>query len=333
MEPAKPREMSQDPLQLPLPEFSDLLRAHRVIKNYLPRTPLHHYPTLDRLLEAQVYVKHENYQPIGVFKIRGGINLVSQLTPEERARGVVTASTGNHGQSIAYAARLFSVRAVIVVPERANPVKVEAMQSHGAEIVFHGRDFDDAKARCEALAQEQGMRYISAGDEPLLIAGVGTHTIEIIEELPEVEIIIVPLGGGSGAAGACIAAKTLNPSIQVIGVQSSAAPAAYLTWKARHRTESEMKTIAEGLATRAPFMLPQRILWKYLDDFLLVDDIELKQAVRLYLEKAKTLAEPAGAASLAAALKMKDRLRGKTIALILSGGNISPKQLGECLEV
>jgi threonine dehydratase len=319
-------------MQMPLPRFPDLLRARHIIQNYLPRTPLHNYPALDRLLEARVYVKHENYQPIGVFKIRGGINLISQLTTEERDRGVVTASTGNHGQSIAYAARLFGARATIVVPEKANPVKVEAMQSHGAEVVFHGRDFDEAKAYCETLARDQGVRHISAGDEPLLIAGVGTHTIEIIEDLPEVEMIIVPLGGGSGTAGTCIAAKTLNPNIQVIAVQSSAAPAAYLTWKARQHTESKMETIAEGLATRAPFMLPQRILWEYLDDFLLVDDDDLKKGVRLYLEKAKTLAEPAGAAPLAAALKMRERVRGKTIALILSGGNISPEQLRECLK-
>ena len=313
------------------PTFLDILRARRVIDQYLPRTPLHHYPTLDRLRDARAYVKHENYQPIGAFKIRGGINLVSQLTPDARARGVVTASTGNHGQSIAYAAKLFGVRASIVVPEKANPVKVEAMQSHGAEIIFHGRDFDDAKAHCEALAEERGMRYISSGDEPLLIAGVGTHTLEILEERPEVDMIVVPIGGGSGAAGACIAAKALNPNIQVIGVQSSAALAAYLTWKNRRWTEDKMQTIAEGLATRAPFMLPQRILWQYLDDFILVDDDELKRAVRLYLEKAKTLAEPAGAAPLAAALKIRERVRGKTIALILSGGNISPEQLRECL--
>ncbi len=314
-----------------IPTFIDVVRARAVITHYLKPTPLYRYPALDRLLDASVYIKHENYQPIGAFKVRGGINLVSQLSPEERAGGVVTASTGNHGQSIAYAAKLFGVRAIIVVPENANPVKVEAMKGHGAEIVFHGRDFDDAKQRCEALAREKGMRYISSGDEPLLIAGVGTHTLEILEERPEVELVIVPVGGGSGAAGACLAAKAINPAVKVIGVQASAAPAAYLTWKARAWTESKMETIAEGLATRAPFMLPQQILWDHLDDFLLVEDDEMKKATLLYLEKAKTLVEPAGAASLAAAIKLKDQIRGKTIALILSGGNISPEQLRSIL--
>lgn len=313
------------------PTFLDVLRAQQVISRYLRPTPLYHYPALDRLLGATVYVKHENHQPIGAFKVRGGINLMSQLTADERARGVVTASTGNHGQSIAYAARVFNVPATIVVPEKANPVKVEAMQSHNAQVLFHGREFNDAKAYCEELAQQRGMRYISSGDEPLLIAGVGTCTLEIVQELPEVEVIIVPIGGGSGAAGACLAAKTLNPAIQVIGVQSAAAPAAFLTWQARAYREADMKTMAEGLATRAPFMLPQQILWKHLDDFLLVDDEELRRAIVLYLEKAKTLAEPAGASPLAGALKALERVRGKTIALVLSGGNISPEQLRSCL--
>lgn len=310
-----------------VPTFLDVIRARSVISSYLKPTPLYRYPALDRLIDATVYVKHENYQPIGAFKVRGGLNLISQLSEKERVSGVATASTGNHGQSIAYAAKLFGVRAVIVVPEKANPVKVEAMKGHGAEILFHGRDFDEAREHCESLARENGMRFISSGDESLLIAGVGTHTLEVLEERPEVEMVIVPVGGGSGAAGACLVAKAINPSVKVIGVQSSAAPAAYLTWKARARTESKMETIAEGLATRAPFMLPQQILWEHLDEFLLVEDDEMKRATLLYLEKAKTLAEPAGAASLAAAIKMRDRIRGKTIALILSGGNISPEQL------
>jgi threonine dehydratase len=314
-----------------LPTFLDVLHAQRIIGNYLSPTPLHNYPALDRLLDARVYVKHENYQPIGAFKVRGGINLVSRLTDSEREQGVVTASTGNHGQSIAYAAKLFGVRAIIVAPEGANPVKVEAMESHGAEIVFHGQDFDAAKGHCEQMAQEQGLRYISSGDEPYLIAGVGTYSLEILEQQPDVEMIFVPVGGGSGAAGACLVAKSINSDIQVIGVQAAAAPAAYLTWKNRKYTTAQMETEAEGLATRAPFMLPQRILWPHLDDFVLVEEEAMRQAVRLYLEKAKTLAELAGAAPLAAALQVKERVRDKTIALIISGGNISPDKLQHCL--
>jgi threonine dehydratase len=314
------------------PTFLDVLDAQHVINKYLSPTPLHHYPMLDRLLEARVYVKHENYQPIGAFKVRGGINLISRLTDTERKQGVITASTGNHGQSIAYAAQLFGIRAIIVAPNGANPVKVEAMESYAAEVVFHGEDFDAAKIYCEKIAQEQGLRYISSGDEPYLIAGVGTITLEILEQQPQVEMIFVPIGGGSGAAGACLVAKTINPDIQVIGVQAAKAPSAYLTWKNRDHTTAEMKTEAEGLATRAPFMLPQQILWQYLDDFLLVEEEAMRQAVKLYLEKAKTLAEHAGAAPLAGALQVKEDVRDKTIGLILSGGNIAPDKLQRCLD-
>lgn len=314
-----------------LPTFWDVLDARRVIRDHLSPTPLYSYPTLDRLLDARVYVKHENYQPIGAFKVRGGINLVSRLTDHEREQGVVTASTGNHGQSIAYAARLFGIRAVIVAPEEANPVKVEAMESLGAEVVLHGKDFDAAKTHSEQIARDQGMRYISAGDEASLIAGVGTQTLEILEKQPDVEMIFVPIGGGSGAAGACLVAKAVNPDIQVIGVQAAAAPAAYLTWKNRRSTTARMETEAEGLATRSPFMMPQQILWQHLDDFLLVEEKAMEEAIGLYLAKAKTLAEHAGAAPLAAALQVKDRVRGKSIALILSGGNISPDNLRRCL--
>lgn len=317
--------------ELSAPTFPDVLRAREVIRAYLPQTPLFRYPALDRLLDAEVYVKHENYQPTGSFKVRGGIYLMSRLAAQHRTLGVITASTGNHGQSIAYAATLFGVRAIIVIPERANPVKVEAMQGYGAEIRIHGQDFDDARVYCERASQEEELLYISSGDEPDLIAGVATATLEILVEQPDVEVIVVPVGGGSGAAGACLVAKTINTRIQVIGVQSASAPAAYLTWKNRHPTEAGMGTLAEGLATRRPFMLTQQIMGHGLDDFVLVEDEELQAGVRLYLEKAKTLAELAGAASLAGALKLRDQLRGKAIALVLSGGNISPEQLKQCL--
>ncbi len=313
------------------PTFLDILKAKQTIARYLPRTPLHHYPALDQIVGTTVFVKHENYQPIGAFKVRGGINLISQLSPQARAHGVIAASTGNHGQSVTYAAHLFGVPATVVVPEGANPVKVEAIRSHGADILFHGKDFDQAREYCEEMAKERGLRYIHSGNEPLLIAGVGTHTLEILEDQPDIEVIIVPIGGGSGAAGACLAAKALNPQLRVIGVQSSAAPAAFRSWQSRSLVEDKMETFAEGLATRTAFALPQRILWQYLDDFVLVSDEAIRRAIVLYLEKAKTLAEAAGAAPLAAALEMRGQLEGKKVALILSGGNITPEQLRQVL--
>ena len=200
------------------PTLRDVYRARRQIRPYLAPTPLRHSPGLSRLLGAEVWVKHETMLPTSAFKVRGGVNLVSQLSQAEREAGLICASTGNHGQSIAYAGRLFGVPVIVGVPEGANPLKVAAMQGAGAEVVFHGPDFDAAREHVEGLAAERGLRYVHSGDEPLLIAGVGTHTLEIVEELPDVDVVIVPIGGGSGAAGACIVAKAVDPAIQVIGV-------------------------------------------------------------------------------------------------------------------
>ncbi len=316
-----------------LPTFQDVLAARNVIRRYLAPTPLHTYPALNAVVGAQLYIKHENYHPIGAFKIRGGVNFMAQLDDESRSRGVVTASTGNHGQAIAFAAQLFGVRAVIVVPEGANALKVDAIRSYGAEVVFHGADFEASKRHCLTLQKEQGLRFVSSGDEPLLIAGVATHTLELLEAQPDIDTLIVPIGGGSGAAGASLVAKTINPLIRVIAVQAAGAPAAYLAWKAREWRTAPINTFAGGLATGEPFMMPQQILWQYLDDFVLVEDDELRVGVRLLLEKAKTLAEPAGAASLAAALRLRESLAGKKVALILSGGNISPAELRQCLDI
>ena len=321
------------PIVRALPTFQDVLAARNVIRRYLAPTPLYNYPALDPIVGTQLYIKHENYHPIGAFKVRGGVNFMAHLDEETRRRGVVTASTGNHGQSIAYAAQLFGVRAVIVVPEGANPVKVEAMRSYGAEVVFHGADFEASKRHCLTLQEEEGLRFVSSGDEPLLIAGVATHTLEVLEAQPDIDTVIVPIGGGSGAAGTCLVAKTINPAIQVIAVQAAGAPAAYLSWQAREWRTAPINTFAGGLATGEPYMMPQQILWEHLDDFVLVQDDELRVAVRLMLEKAKTLSEPAGAAPLAAAMRIRERLRGKKVALILSGGNISPAELQQCLEI
>jgi len=307
--------------------LADVLEARRRISPHLRATPLYPYAGLDELLGAEVWVKHENHQPVGAFKVRGGVNLVSQLDESERERGLIAASTGNHGQSVAYAARLYGVAARICVPENANPVKLAAMRALGAELVVHGKDFDAAREHCEQLAAEHGYRYVHSGNEPLLIAGVATEALEIVEDRPDVDAIIVPIGGGSGAAGACIVAKGIRPGIEVIGVQSEAAPAAFRSWQARALLDGENATFAEGLATRVPFELPQQILWEHLDDFVLVSEDEIRSANRLMIEHTRNLVEPAGAAPLAAALNLRDRLRGKRVALVLSGGNISPAQL------
>ena len=316
---------------LQAPVFTDVLAARQRIAPYLPRTPLYSYGGLSDVLGTDVWVKHENHLPVGAFKVRGGVNLVAQLSADDRARGVVTASTGNHGQSIAYAARLFGVRAIVCVPEGANPVKLAAIRGLGAEIVVDGRDFDEARDRCVQLAAQHGYRYIHSGDEPHLIAGVATATLELLEDEPGIDVIVVPIGGGSGAAGACIAANAVRAGIEVIGVQSDAAPAAYRSWKERRLIEDRMETFAEGLATRVAFELPQRIMWERLDDFVLVSDDQIRTAIVTMIETTRNLVEAAGAAPLAAAVSLRERLAGKRVALICSGGNISPAQLADAL--
>ena len=314
-----------------VPTLADVHEARDRIAPHLRPTPLYEYASLNELVGAQVFVKHENHQPVGAFKVRGGVNLVSQLSADERERGVIAASTGNHGQSIAFAARIFGVAATICVPENANPVKVASMRGLGAELVFHGPDFDAAREHCEELAREHGYRYVHSGNEPLLIAGVATQTLEILEEQPDMDVVIVPIGGGSGAAGACIVAQAVSPATKVIGVQSEAAPTAYRSWKERELVEDKMETFAEGLATRTAFELPQRILWDHLDDFVLVSDDEIRAAQATMIEATRNLVEASGAAPLAAALKLRDELAGKRVALVLSGGNATREQLLDVL--
>src|SRR5262245_57287634 len=219
------------------------------------------------------------------------------------------------------------------MPEEANPDKVDAMRRMGAEVVFHGSDFDAAREHAEALAVREGYRYVHSANEPLLIAGVGTIGLEILEDLPDVDVIIVPVGGGSNAAGISIAAKALRPEAQVIGVQARGAPSVYLSWKAGalERTE-EANTFAEGLATRQGFALTVRILRENLADLVLVSDDEIRRAIVWMLTCTHNLAEGAGAAPLAAAHQLKDRLKGRKVALILSGGNITARSLREILE-
>lgn len=305
------------------PTFPDILHARQVVSRYLPRTPLLPSLSLSRMLGFHMYLKYENHQPIGAFKVRGGLNLLASLGSGEHARGVITASTGNHGQSIAYAARTFGVRAVILMPEEANPDKVEAMANLGAEIVFHGQDFEDARHKAEQMALDQRMYYVHPANEPLLIAGVGTMGLEILEDLPDVQTIIVPIGAGSGVCGTAIVAKAINPRIRVIGVQSEEAPCVYLSWKEQRIVETpSCDTFAEGLATRTPFELPLSIMRDLVDEIMLVSEEELRRAIVLLLEKTHTVAEGAGAASTALAVKLKDQLQQQKVVCVLSGGNL-----------
>ena len=309
------------------PSLGDVLDARRRIEPHVVRTPLHHYPALDELLGAAVYVKHENHQALGAFKTRGALNVVSMLSPEEKEAGVVVASTGNFGQGVAHAARTFGVQANVVLPVDANPNKVRSMRQLGANLIFHGAVFDDSLAHAERLSREEGLRFIHSANEWGLIPGVATYSLEIMEDLPETDAIIVPVGGGSGVCGACIVAKAVRPGVRVVGVQAAAAPGAYLSWKEGRIVEARVETEAEGLATRAGYELTQRIMREMLDDFVLVEEDEMDEAIRLHVEHTHSLPEHAGASPLAAALKIKDSLAGKNVVLVMSGGNITVSQL------
>ena len=309
------------------PTLGDVLDARRRIEPHIVRTPLHHYPALDELVGARVYVKHENHQALGAFKMRGALNVVSMLSPEEKQAGVVVASTGNFGQGVAHAARTYGVQADVVVPVDANPNKVRSMRQLGANLVFHGAKFDDSLAHAERLSKEEGLRFIHSANEWGLVPGVATYSLEIMEDLPETDVIIVPVGGGSGVCGACIVAKAVRPGVRVVGVQAAAAPGAYLSWKEGRIVEAKVETEAEGLATRAGYELTQRIMREMLNDFVLVEEREIDDAIRLHVEHTHSLPEHAGASPLAAALKIRDSLAGKNVVLVMSGGNITVSQL------
>ena len=298
-------------MKLERPTFKDVLKARNLIKDYLPRTPLYSYPQVNQLLDARVFIKHENHLPTGAFKTRGGINLIYNLNRKQRERGVVTASTGNHALSIVYASNLFNVPVTVVMPEKSNPSKVKAIKSMGGQIVFFGRIFDESKDYAEKLAGERRSRFIHPANEPDLIAGVGTYALEIYEDVPNLDVIIVPVGGGSGASGCCIVTEAVNPECKVIGVQAAMAPAACLSWKSGKIVKDNMETAAEGLATEIGYELTQEILRDYLVDFILVSEEEMVQAILLIMELIRNMAEEAGASPLAAALKIKENLKGK----------------------
>lgn len=315
-----------------IPTLLDIYRARKNVYRFLSPTPLHHYTGLSKLCGTDVWVKHENHHPVGAFKVRGGLHLVAGLTEIEQKGGLFSASTGNHGQSIAFAGKCHGVKATITVPKGANPGKVAAMEGMGAEVIHHGPDFDTAREWSMQQAEERNGYFVGPTDTPL-IEGVGTYGLEIMESLPDVDIIFVPVGAGSGVCGTAIAAKSLNSHVKVIGVQSSQAPAMQLSWKNGAMQQAEMTTVAEGLATRVPFENTQEIMAKYLDDFMLVDDARMEEAVQLMLQHTHNLAEEAGAAALAAALQNSATLEGKKVVLVQSGGNLSIKRLQHILNI
>lgn len=313
--------------------LAQVFSARANVYRYLSRTPLHAYSSLGEMIGADVYVKHENHHAVRAFKVRGGVNLAARLSESERQAGLYTASTGNHGQSIAFGGKVTGTPVRVAMPNGANPAKVDAIRRLGAEVVMYGRDFDEAREWIGEQAKSAGARFVGP-TEPELVAGVGTCTLEIMENLPDTDVIIVPVGAGSGAASASFVAKSINPKVEVIAVQAEKAPSIYESWKAGRPVEARMETEAEGLATRVPHENTLRMIRDPrtgIDDFVLVSDEEMAAAVRLLLEHTRNVAEMAGAAPLAAALRLRERLAGKKLVLILSGGNISMEKLRRIL--
>jgi threonine dehydratase len=310
--------------------LSDVLKAKRLVYRTLRPTPLLQHALLGAETGLDLFVKHENHNPTNAFKVRGGLNLVGSLSAEER-RGVITASTGNHGQSIALACRREGVPCTVAVPERNNPDKNAAMRALGATVVEVGRNFDDAREYVEAIYRDRGLRYVHSANEPMLIAGVATYALEIFEELPEVDVILVPIGGGSGAAGCSLVRTWTGSRARVIGVQAAAADAFARSWRSGIRVSGETSTFAEGVATRVTFDLTFDILRKELDDIVTLSEGELEEGIRIALRTTHNLAEGAGAASLAAAMKLKNALAGKKVVAVMSGSNIDQSTLARIM--
>jgi threonine dehydratase len=315
------------------PSLSDVYAARQRISDVIRRTPLLQHALLSDETGLNIWVKHENHNPTNAFKVRGGLNLVRSLTPDERSRGVVTASTGNHGQSIAMACLQEGVRCTVFVPAGNNPDKNAAIRAFGAILDEGGLDFDAARERCEQRATETGARYVHSANEPLLLAGVGTYALEIFEDLPEVDVILVAIGGGSGACGNCIVRSALGASTRVIGVQAANADAFTRSFRTGTRVVGESaNTFAEGMATRHTFDLTFDLLKQQLDDIVVLSEDELAEGVRLALRATHNLAEGAGAASLAAAVRMRGELRGKRVVAVMSGGNLDTAKLRTILQ-
>ncbi len=313
--------------------LAGILQARRVVYHHLRPTALIQHPLLSRELGCEAWVKHENHNPTGSFKIRGGLNLVANLSADERRRGVITATRGNHGQSIALACRIHGVRCRIAVPEGNNPDKNRAMEAFGAELMIHGRDFDEAREKVEEVQAREGLRYVHSANEPDLIHGVGTYSLEILEDLPNPDYIFVPLGGGSGLSSVLTVVRAMAPAARVIGVQAKEADAVFRSWKAGKMVVNDSaETMADGLATRVPFELTFSIIRRWVDEIVTVSEEELAEAVYRLWTCTHNVAEGAGAASTAAAFKLRSQLAGKKVVLILSGCNIETPVFLKILE-
>ncbi|MBE3036118.1 MAG: pyridoxal-phosphate dependent enzyme [Candidatus Atribacteria bacterium] len=313
--------------------YSDVLAAYSKVTKYKNPTLLQYSGTLSRMTGNQIYLKPENLQVTGSFKLGGAINVIVNLTDEQKKKGVVTCSAGNWAQAVAYASRIFKIRSVIVMTENASPTKINATRGYGAEVVIYGRNSNDVVNKSMEIAKAEDLILLSPFEDDYLIAGHGTIGLEIMKEKPDTEVVFCPIGGGALISGIALAIKAKNPKVEIIGVEPENANAMWLSLKQNIITEKEnVNTIADGLALKKPGIKPFNIVRKYVDDVVLVTEDEIKKALVFLLERAKLLVEPSGAVSIAAAISNQLKLKDKEVVAILSGGNIDLDKLSLILK-
>ena len=313
--------------------YSDVLAAYSKVTKYKNPTLLQYSGTLSRMTGNQIYLKPENLQVTGSFKLGGAINVIVNLTDEQKKKGVVTCSAGNWAQAVAYASRIFKIRSVIVMTENASPTKINATRGYGAEVVIYGRNSNDVINKSMEIAKAEDLILLSPFEDDYLIAGHGTIGLEIMKEKPDTEVVFCPIGGGALISGIALAIKAKNPKVEIIGVEPENANAMWLSLKQNIITEKEnVNTIADGLALKKPGIKPFNIVRKYVDDVVLVTEDEIKKALVFLLERAKLLVEPSGAVSIAAAISNQLKLKDKEVVVVLSGGNIDLDKLNLILK-
>ncbi len=314
------------------PTYEDILKANSMKSEKIRKTPLIYSPTFSLLSGSKVYLKSEFQQKTGAFKIRGAYYKIQTLTTEEKQKGVIAASAGNHAQGVAYAAKVEKIKCTIVMPKNASPAKVAATRWYGAEVILEGTSYEDASTKAKEMAKATGAILIHAFDDPEIISGQGVIGLEILEQMPDVEEVYVPIGGGGLAAGVLIAIKTTHPNVKVIGIQSSSFPSMYESWKKGSITSVEgTRTIADGISVKVPGETTFAIIKELIDDIVLVDDSEITKAMFLLMERMKVVIEPAGAVGLAYLISHKPS-PGKKVVSILAGGNIDMYLLGQIVD-
>ena len=311
------------------PSYAEIVKANSMRGNEIKKTPLIHSPTFSEITGSEVYLKAEFRQRTGSFKIRGAYFKIKSLSDEEKKHGVVAASAGNHAQGMAFASSLEKISCTIVMPKNASPAKVAATRGYGANVILEGTNYEESSAKAKEIAKETGATMIHAFDDPQIIAAHGVIGLEILDDLPDVDEIYLPIGGGGLAAGILIAIKEKNPNVKVVGVQSKSFPSMYESLKNGSLTESGgARTIADGISVKTPGQLTFDIISKLIDEIVLVDDTEITKAMFLLMERMKFVVEPAGAASLAYLISKKPA-PGKKVVAILAGGNVDMYLLGQ----